>query len=205
MALRIRLTIAAMCAVGLSIVLFATLGIANAAAAGAAIGRLAPAFSLRNVKTGANISLDSALKGKEAVVVMFVSIQCPISNGYNGRMTSLANEYGPKGVAFVAINANQTEPVAQVAAHAQQHKFPFPVLKDTTDAVADAYGAHVTPEVYVIDSHGVLVYHGRIDNSVDETEVTTHDLSAALEDVLSGKPVAKPTAKAFGCTIKRSA
>jgi peroxiredoxin len=177
---------------------------ANASAM-AAIGQAAPVFSLPNAQTGATTSLDAALKGRKAVVVMFISTQCPISNGYDDRMIALTNEYKAKGVAFIGINANQTETLAQVAAHAAAHKFPFPVLKDATDSVADAYGAHVTPETYVIDSRGVLVYHGRIDDSVDETQVTSHDLVNALDEVLAGKPVAKPTAKAFGCSIKRQA
>jgi peroxiredoxin len=189
----------------LAVCAMALLVAGKAANAAAAIGRPAPEFTLANVKTGAPTSLESLLKGKKAVVAIFISIQCPISNGYNDRMIAMAQKYGQEGVAFVGINANQTEPVADVTAHAAAHKYPFPVLKDATDAVADQYDAHVTPETYVIDSHGVLVYHGRIDDSVDETQVTTHDLATALDEVLAGKPVAKPIAKAFGCSIKRSA
>ena len=134
---------------------------------------------------------------------MFVSTRCPVSNAYNDRMVSLAKKYGPQGVAFVGIDANTTEPTPEVAAFAKQHGFSFPVLKDAGDIVADAYNAHVTPETYVINRQGVLVYHGRIDNDIDPANVRTHELSAALDAVLVGKPVARAEAKAFGCSIKR--
>ena len=98
---------------------------------------------------------------------MFIATRCPVSNAYDGRMAALAAKYAPQGVAFVGINANQNEPVGECADHAKQHGFPFPVLKDADDAVADAYGARVTPETYVIDAVGTLVYRGRIDNGQD--------------------------------------
>jgi alkyl hydroperoxide reductase subunit AhpC len=137
--------------------------------------------------------------------LIFISTRCPVSNAYNDRMIALADKYGPQGVAVIGINSNQTEPIAEVASHAQSNKFTFPVLKDSDDSVADAYNARCTPTAYVIDAQGVLVYHGRIDNSQDPTGITTHDLSDAIDDVLAGRTVAKPETKAFGCGIKRSA
>jgi len=106
-------------------------------------------------------------------------------------------------VAFVAVNANKNEPLAECAAYQKAQAFPFPTLKDADDRVADAYGAHVTPETYLIDSRGVLVYHGRIDNSMDPAEVKTHDLANALDATLAGRAVVKAETKAFGCGIKR--
>ena len=78
------------------------------------------------------------------------------------------------------------------------------MLKDADDTVANAYDAHVTPETYVIATDGTLVYHGRIDNSDDPSQVKTHELAAALDQVLAGQPVAKAHTKAFGCSIKRA-
>ena len=167
------------------------------------IGQAAPDFTLTNAVTGTSTALGSLKTDKQATVIVFVGVQCPVSNAYNDRYIALANEYSAKGIEFVAINSNQNESIEKVANHARQNKFNFPVLKDGDSAVADAYGANHTPEAFVIDSHGNVVYHGRIDDSQDPSMVSSHDLANALDDVLAGKPVSKPETKAFGCSIKR--
>ncbi len=91
-----------------------------------------------------------------------------------------------------------------MAAHAKEHGFGFPVVKDEGNKVADAYGAQKTPEVFVISPKGDLLYHGRIDESQDDPKaVKSPDLRNALEAILAGKPVPATETKAFGCTIKR--
>ncbi len=169
----------------------------------AVVGKAAPSFTLPDTTTGKPVSLSSLGASKKATVLLFVSTRCPVSNAYNSRMAALAKKYTALGVAFAGIDANTTEPTREVADFVKQQAFLFPILKDSDDKVADAYAAHVTPETYVIDKQGVLVYHGRIDNDMDPTSVKTHELSAALDAVLAGKPVARPEAKAFGCSIKR--
>ena len=77
------------------------------------------------------------------------------------------------------------------------------MLVDKGDKAADAYAARVTPETYVINAAGTLVYHGRIDNDMDPANVHTHDLANAIDETLAGQPVAKAQTKAFGCSIKR--
>jgi peroxiredoxin len=173
-------------------------------AGGLEIGSTAPKFTLTDVATGTSSSLDDLRQGKKATVIMFIATRCPISNAYNDRMESLAKSYDKKHIEFVGINSNTTEPTDEVASHAKDHNFSFPVLKDADDAVADAYNAHVTPETFVVDVDGKIVYHGRIDNSVDPANVATNDLSTALDDIVAGKAVTKPEAKAFGCSIKRA-
>jgi len=144
----------------------------------------------------------SALKG-ETTVVMFVSTTCPISNAYTERMKALYHDYAGKGVHFIFINANNNEPAAEVAAHAKAHGFPFAVYKDQGNAAADRFGAQVTPESFVIDSAGVIRYHGYIDDAQNEARVRNRGLRTALDAVLAGKPVTSVETKAFGCTIKR--
>ena len=78
------------------------------------------------------------------------------------------------------------------------------MLKDADDVVAVLFVVFVSLVTFVIDSNGVLVYHGRIDNSVDPSNVEMNDLANALDDVIAGKTVTKPEAKAFGCSIKRA-
>ncbi len=156
-------------------------------------------FSLQTVK-GEPVQY-SALKGP-VTVVMFVATQCPVSNAYNQRMSALHNEYASKGVKFVAINSNRQENAAEVANHAQKN-FPFPVYKDDANVVADRFAASVTPETFVIDKTGTIVYHGSIDDSQELSRVKEKRLNAALDAVLAGNPVQTTQTKAFGCTIKR--
>jgi len=146
----------------------------------------------------------SSLKGKNGMVLIFVAVQCPISNAYNERMEKLAQDYKARGVSVVGINANSTEPSTDVKAHAEEKHLTFPILKDNGNKIADTLGATRTPEAYFLDANNKLVYHGRIDNSRDMSQVNSSELRDALEATLAGKPVAKTTANAFGCSIKRA-
>jgi peroxiredoxin len=146
----------------------------------------------------------ASLKGKNGTVLIFVAVQCPVSNAYNERMERLAQEFKAKGIMVVGINANSTEPAADVKAHAAEKHLTFPILKDVGNKVADTLGATRTPEAYFLDANSKLLYHGRIDNSRDITQVNSSELRDALEATLSGRPVAKTTANAFGCSIKRA-
>jgi cytochrome oxidase Cu insertion factor (SCO1/SenC/PrrC family) len=77
-------------------------------------------------------------------------------------------------------------------------------MKDPGNKVADAYDAQHTPTVYVIDAQGKVRYEGRIDENYENPKgVTSPDLKNALDSLLAGKPIAKTTTKAFGCSIKR--
>jgi peroxiredoxin len=168
------------------------------------IGAPAPDFTLPAASDGKAVALKDLLAKSKAVAVVFIATKCPVSNAYNTRMAALGKEYAAKGVLFVGINSNKTEPAAEVKEHAKAHGFTFPVVKDEGNKVADAYGAAKTPEVYVLSPKGDLLYHGRIDESQDDAKnVRSPDLRNALEAILSGKPVPTAETKAFGCTIKR--
>ncbi len=78
------------------------------------------------------------------------------------------------------------------------------MLKDDGNKIADRLGATRTPEAYVIDANGKLVYHGRIDNSQNMANITANDLRDALDELLSGKAISKTGGAAFGCSIKRA-
>jgi peroxiredoxin len=157
-------------------------------------------FTVQDLK-GSNVQF-SALRGPVTVVV-FTSTNCPVSNAYNDRMNSVYRDYSAKGVKFIFVNANQNESAGEVAAHAKSVGFVFPVYKDPDNVLADRFEAQVTPETYVIDSTGTLVYHGQIDDSRNEKRVQQQSLRMALDAVLAGKPVGLVETKAFGCSIKR--
>ncbi|MDQ2937620.1 MAG: redoxin domain-containing protein [Acidobacteriota bacterium] len=167
-----------------------------------AIGAAITDFTLPDTN-GKEHSLDS-LKGKNGAVLIFIAVQCPVSNAYNERMEKLAQDYRARGINVIGINSNVTEPADAVKAHAAAHKMTFVILKDNGNKIADALGATKTPEAYFVAASNKLLYHGRIDNSRDTSQVISNDLRDALDATLSGKPVTKTTANAFGCSIKRA-
>lgn len=158
-------------------------------------------FELRDPQ-GATVDYKT-LKGN-VTVVTWVSVQCPVSNDYNDRMNAVYNEYSKKGVKFVFVNSNATEPSAAVNSHAKSVGFAFPVYKDEGNVVADLFGAQVTPESFVMDKTGTIVYHGYLDDQRNPARVTDQGLRNALDATLAGKAVAKTETKAFGCTLKRA-
>jgi peroxiredoxin len=167
-----------------------------------AIGATIEDFTLPD-SSGTERSLKS-LAGKKGTVLLFIAVQCPVSNAYNERMEKLAQEYKAKGIAVIGINSNVKEDGAAVKAHAAENSLTFAILKDPANKIADKLGATVTPEAYFLDASNKLIYHGRIDNSRNPDQIETSDLRNALDASLGGKPVEKSEAKAFGCTIKRA-
>jgi len=167
-----------------------------------AIGATIEDFTLPDAE-GKEHSLAS-LKGKNGSVLIFIATKCPVSNAYNDRMEKLAQDYKARGIDVIGINSNAAESADAVKAHAAQNNLTFAVLKDPSNKIADRLGATVTPEAYFLDANNKLVYRGRIDNAKDVGQVNSSDLRDAIEATLAGKPVAKTTASAFGCTIKRA-
>jgi len=167
-----------------------------------AIGATIEEFTLPDVD-GRDHALKS-LKGKNGTVLIFISVQCPVSNAYNERMEKLAADYKSKGIAVIGVNANSSEDAGAVKAHATEKGLTFTILKDPGNKLADKLGATRTPEAYFLDSNNKLLYHGRIDNSQNPAAIESSDLRTALDAALAGKPIEKTEAKAFGCTIKRA-
>jgi peroxiredoxin len=167
-----------------------------------AVGTTVADFKLPDVD-GKEHSL-SSLKGKNGTVLIFVAVQCPVSNAYNERMEKLAQDYKARGVNVIGINANSTESAGDIKAHAASNNLTFLILKDNGNKIADALGAQRTPEAYVLDASNKIVYRGRIDNAKNAASVTASELREALDAVLEGKPVAKSSVPAFGCSIKRA-
>ncbi|HEV8134437.1 MAG TPA: thioredoxin family protein [Pyrinomonadaceae bacterium] len=177
-------------------------GRSNEVPAPPAIGATVDEFTLPDVN-GQEHTLKS-LKGKNGTVLIFIAVQCPVSNAYNDRMEKLAEDYKDKGIAVIGINANSSEDAATIKAHAAEKHLTFTILKDAGNKVADKLGAARTPEAYFLDGNNKLLYHGRIDNSQNPDAIESNDLRNALDSSLAGKPVEKPEAKAFGCSIKRA-
>ncbi len=143
---------------------------------------------------------------QEIVVVAFLGTECPLAKLYGPRLQQLADKYTGQ-VAFLGINSNQQDSLAEIAAYVRLHKIKFPVLKDLSNHIADRLQAKRTPEVFVLDRQRVVRYRGRIDDQYGvgyiRPEVTRADLAEALGELLSGQPVSQPTTEAVGCLIGR--
>lgn len=170
-----------------------------------AIGSTAPGFTLTNAADGKTVSFKPG-DGKTSVVV-FTCNHCPYSKAFEDRIINLGREYAKKGVAFYAVNPNDDasypdETMDKMRERAQSKKFSMPYLKDGDSSIARAYGARVTPHVFVVDGTGTIRYRGYVDDSAKADEREHSGLSDALDALLTSKDVEKTSTKAFGCTIK---
>jgi peroxiredoxin len=169
------------------------------------IGRVISNFSLKDYRGKQHTLAD--FKKNKLVVVVFLGTECPLVKLYAPKLAKLHAEYQPKGVAFVGINANSHDSITEIAAYARIHKINFPILKDLGNKVADQMGAIRTPEVFVLDEKRKIRYWGRIDDQygvgVIRDQVKREDLRIAINELLTGKPVSRPTIPADGCHIGR--
>ena len=160
-------------------------------------------FQLKDAR-GASHSLDD-LKGRKLVVVAFLGTECPLASLYATRLAQLHEEYEPRGVGFLAINANAQDSLNDIAVYALKYKLQFPVLKDPTGRVTDHFGATRTPETFVLDEQRNVRYRGRIDDQYGvgsrRNAPTRHDLKEALDELLAGKDVSVPQTESTGCVI----
>jgi peroxiredoxin/mono/diheme cytochrome c family protein len=173
------------------------------------VGHKVAGFRLKDPRDQNTVALADLQKNK-AIVVVFLGVECPLSNRYLPVLADLNKKYASKGIAFIGINANAQDGLERVAAHARQHALPFPIVKDAGNKVADQFGARRTPEAFVLDDSGKVLYRGRIDDQFGigyarPGKPTRRDLALALEEVLAGKPVSVATTKAAGCLIGRVA
>jgi len=169
------------------------------------IGANAPDFSLVNSVDGRTVAMKPA-DGKLKVVV-FTCNQCPYAKAFESRIIELGKSYADKGVVFYAIDSNDDtrfaeETMENMKARAVEKGYPFPYLKDGDSKIARAYGARVTPHVFVVDGKGTVRYRGYVDDSAKAEERKTTGLTDALNSLLAGQEVAQTVTREFGCSIK---
>ncbi len=172
----------------------------RAVAVSTKIGAPAGPFSFRDV-TGKAYPMPGT-PDRRAVLFLFLSTRCPVSNSYAPRLRALDRDYSARGVAIFGVNANRGESLAAVVRQAKERDLPFAMVKDAGGALARRFGATVTPEAVLLDSNGIVRYRGRIDDQRDPDRVKRRDLGAALDAVLTGRPVAVAETKPFGCQIQ---
>ena len=173
-----------------------------------ALGTTAPDFSLPDVVSGKTISL-STFAGAKALLVMFICRHCPYVVHVREELASVGREYAGKHAGIVAISANDAagypdDAPGKLSEMAKELKFTFPFCYDESQAVAKAYTAACTPDFFLFGADRTLVYRGQLDDSRpgNGKPLTGKDLRAALDAVLSGRPVSPNQQPSIGCNIK---
>lgn len=169
-------------------------------------GSLLPPFSLpaTDGKRYTNADFDDA----PVLVIFFTCNHCPFVVGSDEATRATAEAFAPKGVRFVAINANSPRTYPEddfdhMVKRMEEHRFPWVYLYDASQEVARTYGALRTPHFYVFDRQRKLVYTGRgVDNPRDTSKMSVNDLERVLEEVTSGRPVSVPVTNPIGCNVK---
>ncbi len=168
-------------------------------------GDNAPGFSLPDAWRKEHSLRDVA--GKEGTVVVFACNHCPFVIHLAKELGELAKEASEKGVDTVVINSNDLEKYPQdgpeaMKDFAKESGWDFPYLIDRTQMVAKSYGAACTPDFFLFDAEGRMVYAGQFDESrPGRGEATGDDLRAAIGKMLAGE-VPKKGVPSSGCNIK---
>jgi peroxiredoxin len=171
------------------------------------LGTTAPDFKLPDTN-GKTVAL-ADFKGQPALLVLFICNHCPYVKHIRAGLAQLARDYLPRGAAIVGISSNDAanypdDNPARMKEEVKSAGYLFPYLYDETQAVAKAYRAACTPDIYLFDKNRKLVYRGQLDDSRpgNGIPVTGKDLRAALDAVLAGKPIAPDQKPSMGCNIK---
>ena len=156
--------------------------------------------------TAGNLHHQDEWTKSRAVVLFFMTTDCPLTNSYIPELNRIRADYTNRGVAVYAVQTDTTIPDAEVRKYAVDFRLTFPVLLDPTQILVRFAGATVTPQVAVLSSDGRLQYLGRIDNRVADFDkrrpaATQSDLREALDAVLAGESVANPRTDVIGCYI----
>jgi redoxin len=142
----------------------------------------------------------------KALVFLFTSIDCPISNRYAPVVRQLNQTFASKGIQFWLVYPNPFDTPDGIHKHLKAFSYENGALLDPDHALANLAKASVTPEAAVFDRQGRELYHGRIDDryvslGVERPAPTRHDLEDALNALVGGKPIAQASTTAVGCFI----
>lgn len=158
--------------------------------------------------TGKEITLKSAMK-ENGLLVMFSCNTCPVVIKNQGRAKEICQYSLSQNVGVVVLNSNEAnrsdnESLDAMKDYAKTQNYNWYYAVDKNNVLADAFGANRTPECFLFDKAGKLVYHGAIDdNPTDESSVNRHHLKEAINELVNGKNVSVKETKSVGCNIKR--
>lgn len=173
-----------------------------------AIGKTAPMADVKMAGVdGASLSI-ADVKGAKGTMVIFTCNSCPWVKAWESRIAELGNTFAKQGIGVIAINPNDPgvksdDDMPSMKERAEALGLEFAYVVDASSDVARAFGATKTPEVFLFDRKGKLVYHGAIDDNAKEPEkVSARWLNDALVATAGGKAVAVKQTKSLGCSIK---
>ena len=158
--------------------------------------------------SGKEVSFKDVNK-KNGLLVMFSCNTCPVVGKYQSRTLEIGKFASDKEIGVVLLNSNEAtradgESYEDMKNYATEQGYKFSYVVDQNSVMADAFGATRTPEVFLFDKSGKLVYHGAIDDNANGPDkVTRQHAKIAIEEMLAGKQVSTTTTRSVGCTIKR--
>ena len=168
------------------------------------------------VGEGTAVDLDGAVvdplkaSAGKVVVLIFVRVDCPISNRYAPTIQKIVRQYAGRanagGVAFWLVYPDRSESAEQIRKHEREFGYDLPALRDVQRSLVGESRAQTTPEAAVFDASRKLIYHGRIDNLFEDfgrarPAATTHELEDAIRAAIDGKEVANASVPGVGCYI----
>ncbi len=173
------------------------------------IGSLLPKSEVKMKDvTGKEVSLKDA-KTSKGLLVMFSCNTCPYVIKNQGRTHEACQYAKNNGVGVVVLNSNEAkrgddDSFDEMRSYAKTQGYEWYYLVDENSTLADAFGANRTPECFLFDAQGKLVYHGAIDdNPADAAAVSRKHLIAAIDEMNAGKNITVQESKSVGCSIKR--
>jgi peroxiredoxin len=172
------------------------------------LGSPLPDFSLPDVVTGKQVSR-SNVAGQKGLLTMFICRHCPFVKHVQDELARIGRDYAGRGVGIVAISANDEsgfpdDRPEMLAEMSKELRFTFPYLFDESQDVARAFDAQCTPDFFIHDAGGRLVYRGQLDDSRPGSDipVTGRDLRSALDALIDGRPISSEQRPSIGCNIK---
>ncbi|MBL7741690.1 MAG: thioredoxin family protein [Chitinophagaceae bacterium] len=158
--------------------------------------------------SGKEVSFKEAMK-ENGLMVMFSCNTCPVVHKYESRTMESCKKALDNKIGVILLNSNEAyrekgDSYDDMQGYAKKLGYNWNYVVDQNSVMADAFGATRTPEIFLFDKSGKLVYHGAIDdNSGSPDEVTRKHLSIAIDELVAGKTVSTQKTKSVGCTIKR--
>jgi peroxiredoxin len=183
-------------------VLFAALGASSACQSPPALEARVPRLALLGTD-GAKHDLAEEARSARLIVLFFSSWSCPCQTVHDARIRELYSRYHPLGVDVLAVDSETVGSMPRAKEEAARRGYDFPVLLDAGGALARALGAEYATESFVLDSTGIVRYHGGLDSDRNELrDDALPYLRNALDDLLAGKSPRTAESKALGCALQ---
>jgi peroxiredoxin len=165
------------------------------------VGDKAPDIKGVPTTDGKQVNL-ADVKDAKAVVVCFTCNNCPVAVAYEDRFVEFTKKYGEKGVKFIAINVNASEDLEKMKQRAEEKGLNYPYAYEESGASATAYGAKVTPHIFVLDGDRKVAYIGAFDDNQNPDKVGKAYVADAVEAIIAGKSVPVSETRPVGCGIR---